>query len=179
MRRSTQVVILALATMACVLVAYYLLPLWWARLVNGWVGAGGSWLTGLLLGLVSVALGSGAFLGAWRLSTTGQDEGRRGIHAVRLALTFIAGLCLAAALLTISIAIGFTEPLRQARQIWHTHAPSLLWATLVGSLTAIIGILVITLIRSRLRARHTAPEVDDEPTTTPPPDPSGDDGAQE
>src|SRR5699024_12576120 len=47
MRKGTLWVILVLTTAAFALIAYYLLPLWWARLVNIWVGASNSWVTGL------------------------------------------------------------------------------------------------------------------------------------
>lgn len=198
MRRGTLWVILALATGAFALVAYYLLPMWWAGLINAWVGVSGAWGAGILLGGVPVLIGAGslrAALSAPRHPTRtqpatgaearpapavanaevggGSAEGGGGsaeaapslLLRLRPALAVVTGLCAVILALTVFIAAGLTEPLRQARQVWREDAPGLLAATLVGALLGLIVILGVIALRERLRARRGPAR--DEPVTDP------------
>lgn len=168
MRKGTQWLILVLTTAAFALVAYYLLPIWWAQLVNVWVGASNSWVTGLVLGFIPVAVGSAAVRAVWQIGRTRHrneadshdtEEAREGneaapprgarlaqrfrpVQRLRPVLSAVAGLSIVVLALTVFIALGVTEPLQEAQHLWRDDAPGLLAATLVGALLGIIGILV-------------------------------------
>lgn len=167
LRRGTLWVIVALTIAFGALVAYYLLPGWWAGLVNLWVRATSPWATGLLLGFIPVTIGLAALRTALRLSPRDREEGRGAwAHYLRPLLGAVAGVCLVAVLLTVSIAAGPTQPLRAARTLWQYSAPGVLAATLVGGLLAVIAVLGYYSLRMRLRqgkppAPDTAGEDDD------------------
>ena len=162
MRKGTLWVILGLTTATCALIAYYLLPLWWARLVNLWVGASNSWATGLLLGFIPVTIGVSAIWGAWQLGSSREEsEPRRPVEYVRPALSAVAGLSIVVLLLTVFIALGVSEPLREARALWQHDAPGVLAATLVGGLIAIIVILGGYVIKNRFTQREPRPRKGD------------------
>lgn len=165
MRKGTLWVILVLTTATFALIAYYLLPLWWARLVNVWVGVSNGWATGLLLGFIPVTIGAGAVWGAWKRGSPREEvEQRRFAHYLRPVLSAIAGLSIVVLLLTVFIALGVSEPLREARGLWQHDAPGVLSATLVGGLIGIIAILAGYVIKVRIAGRGPAPREDDADT---------------
>lgn len=143
MRRGTLWTILVLVTIAVALIAYYLLPGWWAALVNVWVQASSPWITGLLLGFAVISLGFTALRIAIRIPARSQ---RVGAALARIVLGAVAAVALVVLILTVFIALGITEPLAQAQQQWRHGAPGLLAATLVGALVAIILMLALTLL---------------------------------
>lgn len=164
MRKSTLWVVLALSIGIFALIAYYLLPLWWAALVSSWVKSTNSAVTGVLVGFLPVTFGLAAFRGAQSMSTVGEESVRRekARHFLRLLLGALAGLGLVVLILTVSIALGFTEPLRQARELWQDHAPGVLIASLIGALLGVIGLLAGYTIRLKWRERRTlSPPSDD------------------
>src|SRR5690625_5229239 len=154
MRKGTLWVILVLTTFAFALIAYYLLPLWWARLVNIWVGASNSWVTGLLLGFIPTTIGIAAVGGAWQFGRHHRDTEHEGLSQyVRPVLSGVAGLSIVVLSLTVFIALGVSEPLREARQLWRESAPGVLAATLVGALIALILLLGVYAFQVRGRQR--------------------------
>lgn len=155
MRKSTLWVVFALSVGLFALIAYYLLPGWWAQLVNTWVRSIGPVITGLLVGFLPVFIGTFAFRGALAMGARGSEDdgptrGDSTRHVIRLILGVLGGLGLAALLLTVSIALGFTEPLREARGVWQGDASAVLWSSLVGGLLALIVVLGIYALRLRL-----------------------------
>lgn len=177
MRKGTLWVVLALTTALFVLIAYYLLPLWWARLVNVWVGATSSWVTGLLLGFIPVTIGTSAFLGALRPFTPRRnkaEEAHGAGHYARIALGAVAGFCLATVVLTVLVAAGVSEPLREARSFWQDSAPGVLVATLVGALLGVIAILGVYAVVGRVRQGKTVRALNKKPA--PPEDPQREGG---
>lgn len=154
MRKGTLWVILVLTTAAFALIAYYLLPLWWARLVNIWVGTSNSWVTGLLLGFIPTTIGIAAAGGAWQFGRHHRETEHDGIaQYVRPVLSGVAGLSIVVLSLTVFIAMGVSEPLREARQLWRESAPGVLAATLVGALISLILLLGVYAFRVRGRQR--------------------------
>lgn len=176
MRKSTLWVVLALSAGMFALIAYYLLPLWWARLVSAWVASTGVWVTGLTLGFVPVALGLGSVIWAAKIAPRTDDEeaGGKGAHYLRLTLSVIAGIALVLTVLTILIAAGVSEPLREARQFWLDHAPGVLTATLVGGLIGIIVILGEYTLSLRFKNRQSVNSIEGavEETEKEPPTPA-------
>lgn len=153
MRKGTVWTILMLTTALFALIAYYLLPLWWARLVNYWVGASNSWVTGIVLGFTLFIITLASIRGVWVLVGMRKAKQTRGISFLLPTLAVIAGLSLAMILLTIFIALGLTEPLVHARALWQEHAPSVMSATLVGALLAVIAILGAAQVFSKLKRK--------------------------
>lgn len=146
MRRGTVWTILVLATIASALVAYYLLPGWWAALVNRWVEGSTPWVTGLILGFGLIFVGSTALRIALRIPP-GDEKATAAL--TRMVLGATTAVALVAVALTVFIALGITRPLEQARELWQHDAPGLLAATLVGGLAAIIVMLALALAFKR------------------------------
>jgi len=156
MRRGTQWLGLALATMFLALIAYYLLPLWWAQALQHAAGAVGAVPTGLALGLLSVAGALGALVGA-----------AHGERPLRLGATILAGVLLAAVVLTLAIGAAPTDPLAQARAIWGPGGTSLAWATVVGALLTVVAVLAALVVRAHRAGEPTAPRPDENPLELP------------
>lgn len=78
MRRGTIWTILALAAGAGALIAYYLLPMWWAQLISFWVEATNSWVVGIVLGTSLLVIGVLSSVWALRVAEVRQprDLGR-------------------------------------------------------------------------------------------------------
>src|SRR5699024_9679089 len=70
-----------------------------------------------------------------------------------LVLSGVAGLSIVVLSLTVFIAMGVSEPLREARQLWRESAPGVLAATLVGALISLILLLGVYAFRVRGRQR--------------------------
>lgn len=149
LRRGTLWAILVLTTIGFALIAYYLLPVWWAELVATWVGASNSWITGLALGFTPVIIGLAAIRGAWRLGRRPEAERPSIALRARPLLGVLAGVSIVVLALTVFIAAGVTDPLREARALWAHDAPGVLGATLVGALIAVIAILSYHVLRTR------------------------------
>lgn len=154
MRRGTLWTILVLATIGLALIAYYLLPGWWAALVSHWVRSSTPWLTGLILGFAMISIGFTALRIALRIPAHSEKVGA---GLARIILGVVTAVAFVAVALTVFIALGITEPLAQARLQWHHDAPGLLAATLVGALVAIILMLSLALLFRRRGAAAPLP----------------------
>ena len=175
MRRSTLVAITILSAGACGLVAYYLLPLWWARLVASWIDATNAWVTGLTVGFVPVALGIiGLMLGSRIVHV--QKQGMQPSQALvylRAVLGAIAGVCLAAISLTILIAAGVTQPLLEAREQWSSSSwifVALIMGASLALVMALGGYAMVSRIRQKRSERRLQSSVGS-PEDTPDPNP--------
>lgn len=168
MRKSTLWVVLGLSVGVFALAAYYLVPLWWARLVGVWVASSSSLVAGLAVGFFTITVGVGAFRSATAIPVV-DDEGHlrgKALHLLRLALSVLAGLALVVLMLTVSIALGFTQPLAQARELWQENSPGVLSASLVGALLGVIVVLGVYSLIFWRRSRHQedgaqAPDADE------------------
>lgn len=156
MRRSTLVVITILSAGAFGMVAYYLLPLWWAGLVASWIEATNDWVTGLTVGFVPVALGIVGLILSSRIVHVQKQRTQpsQALVYLRALLGAIAGVCLAAISLTILIAAGLTQPLLQARKQW-AGSSWIFVALIMGASIALVIALGGYAVVSRIRQKRS------------------------
>jgi|SRR5690625_4521190 len=143
MRKSTVVTVVGLSAFGFLLVAYYLLPVWWAEVVVVWVRKTNAWVTGAGVGFFLVLVGLVSLRGASLLAQRDnkrQDRSSLGGIA-RICFGVIAGLCFAAIVLTVLIGTGITQPLAKAQELWHPYT-WLFVAMVMGSALAVIGFLL-------------------------------------